>query len=150
MLTCARPDTVNFGYYSPLKLFDGADVRHFVVLNHDRSGDRLDALEISGHANFVEKSLGYFKQLQSIRIECEEYSRGSGKFLELENMMNGILGVDDIYVQDMECSTKGDSAYRWSVWAWGAYRGKKPERVVRPVSRSSREAINFWPSSYVR
>jgi hypothetical protein len=88
MLTCARPDTVNFGYYSPLKLFDGVDVQHFVVLNHDRSGDRLDALEVSGYANFIEKSLGYFKQLQSIRIECEEYSRGSGKFLELENMMN--------------------------------------------------------------
>jgi len=77
------------------KLFDGADVRHFVVLKYDRPRDRLDALEISGYANFIEKSLGYFKQLQSIRIECEEYNRGNGKFFELENMMNGILGVDN-------------------------------------------------------
>jgi hypothetical protein len=123
MLTCARPDKVNFGCYAPLKLFDGADVRHFVVLNHDRSRDRLNALEISGYANFIEKSLGYFKQLQSIRIECEEYNCGNGKSFELKNMMNGILGVDDKYVKDVDCSTKGDSAYRWSVWTWRAHRG---------------------------
>jgi hypothetical protein len=61
MLSCARPDKGDFDYYAPLNLFDGADVRHFVVLNHDRSRDRLDALEISGYASFIEKSLGYFK-----------------------------------------------------------------------------------------
>lgn len=58
VLTCARPGKVNFGCYAPLKLFDGADVRHFVVLKYDRPRDRLDALEISGYANFIEKSLG--------------------------------------------------------------------------------------------
>jgi len=132
MLTCGRPDKIDSGYYAPMKVFDRANIRHLVVLNPDESRDRLDPKEIDAFAKFIEWCFGCFKQLQSIRIECEEYNRRDGIFFELENMMNQILAVDDKYVEDAECSTLGGSRYGWSVWTWRAHRGQILQYFVGP------------------
>jgi hypothetical protein len=115
-----------------MKVFDRANIRHLVVLN---STELLEPKEIDAFFKFIERCLGCFKQLQSIRIGCEDNHK-SEKFVGLETMMDQILATGDSLdkcVEDVVVSIW--TGCDWNLWTWEAQRGRSLQCFVNPDER---------------